>query len=141
MFRIYFEITPCRKSLDSVVRLVHVYRTADPEDLTHKPGEGELVVHEKKENVKVKRSRFTTLRGSLGKLDMRLIKDLMYLGMTQEEAVNVLLICKREVSADYCDPTENEMPVKFKNDQVQITFDVKGRTTIPYGYVSKHACA
>ena len=139
MYRIYFEITPCRKSLDSYVRLVHVYRTADPEDLTHKPGEGELVVHEKKENVKAKRSCFTSIRCSLGKLDLRLIKDLMHLGMTQEEATNVLLICKREVSGDYCDPTEGELPVKFRNGQVQITFDVKVRKTLPAGYITKGA--
>ena len=144
MIRIYFEVTPCRKSLDANIRLVHVYRTDTPEDLTTAPDM--LIVHEKSENVKAKRSYFTSMKVKPGKLDLILLKDLQKLGMTQAKAVNVLLACTSNMAQDFCNGTYGDMVYKFNADQnergdnqVQVTVDIKGRKTIPAGYVT--ACA
>ena len=138
MIRIYFEITPCRKSLDANIRLAYVYRTDVPEDLTAAPDT--LIVHEKHENVKAKRSTFTSMKAKPGKLDLTLIRDLKKLGLSQNEACNILLACTREAAKCYCDPTENEGVVKFSdNKQVQVTFEIKGRKTLPAGYITTAA--
>ena len=144
MIRIYFEITPCRKSLDANIRLVHVYRTDTPEDLTAAPDA--LIVHEKQENVKAKRSTFTSMRVKPGKLDHTLICDLKKLGMTQNQACNTLLACTKGAAFGFCDGCCGDTVYKFNTDLaergdnlVQVTFDIKGRIKLPAGYVTKCA--
>ena len=144
MIRIYFEITPCRTILDANIRLVHVYRTDTPEDLTAAPDA--LIVHQKRENVKAKRSAFTSMKVKPGKLDLSLIRDLKKLGMSQNRACDVMLACADNASLGFCDTTHGDMVYKFNADLaergdnlVQVTFDIKGRTKLPAGYVTKCA--
>ena len=135
MIKVHFQVTPCNNSLDSNVYLKSVQRVN--KDLVHKPEGDEIAKHDK---LKTKRSLFISPRCiSLSKLDRTLLQDLVRVGsMTQEAAVNVLLACKREISAGYCDPTHGETRVGFHADRacfgdnrVTIEIDVKGRKEMP----------
>ena len=135
MIRIHFEITPCRTSLDSNIYLLSVQRAF--KDLAHKPALDEF---EKHKDVKAKRSQFISIRSAkLSKLDRTLLENLMRIGeLTYDAAVNVLLACKREVAAGYCDPTNGETKVRFYADRacfgdnlVDIVINVKGRKEMP----------
>ena len=136
MIRIYFEITPARKSMDANIRLVHVYRTDTTEDLTATPDQ--LIKHEKSENVKAKLSVFTSMKAKPGKLDLTLIRDLKKLGMSQNRATDVLLACTSNASLGFCDGMCGDLVHKFNADLVergdnlvQVTMAIKGRKTIP----------
>ena len=133
MIRIHFEITPSRTiPHDANVRLLNVIRTEEPEDLTHKPEGDEVAIHD---NLKTSRSLFTSIRAiSMSKLDRMLLKDLIHVGkLSNEQAVNVLLACKREVAAEYSKPGKYDSNVRFFTDghkhgdnEVYVTLNVKG---------------
>ena len=134
MVKLELTITPCRTSMDSIVRLHNVYRDEHPEDLTSLPDEAVNHV-----NVTCKRSLFISPRNiSLTRLDRVLLQDLTHIGrMTQEAATNVLLVCKCEI-AGYCEPNNGDYKVRCNADlarrgdnQVKILIEVKRRKTIP----------